>query len=314
MQDDGWYPQTGLVVGPDGSFYGTTYGGGANGYGTVFKMTLVAAPTVAGFSPAARLPGTSVTITGTNLANATSVTFGGVAATGIFSDSATQVVAIVPSGAVTGPVAVTTAGGTATSASSFTVAALLHTFAARLVMLSAPVDDSGLTPDQQFDQTGVTLAVWDPDSNAYVVSPVLPADTIRPGQGYWARFASSTDLLGVGSMVAVSESSSVSLVTGWNMIGVPRPNTVSVADLTLSYAGQSYTFAAAAEAGLIVNSLFTYQAGDTTYESMTGSTATLQPYYGYWLYAYHRCTLVFSGEADPRASLKKGRKASVARH
>ena len=294
MQDDGWYPQTGLVVGPDGSFYGTTYGGGANGYGTVFKMTLVAAPTVAGFSPAARLPGTSVTITGTNLANATSVTFGGVAATG--------------------PVAVTTAGGTATSASSFTVAALLHTFAARLVMLSAPVDDSGLTPDQQFDQTGVTLAVWDPDSNAYVVSPVLPADTIRPGQGYWARFASSTDLLGVGSMVAVSESSSVSLVTGWNMIGVPRPNTVSVADLTLSYAGQSYTFAAAAEAGLIVNSLFTYQAGDTTYESMTGSTATLQPYYGYWLYAYHPCTLVFPGEADPRASLKKGRKASVARH
>ncbi len=36
---DGFYPFTGLVQATDGNFYGTTYGGGANGYGTVFEIT-----------------------------------------------------------------------------------------------------------------------------------------------------------------------------------------------------------------------------------------------------------------------------------
>jgi len=36
---DGEYPQAGLVQGSDGNFYGTTQEGGANKYGTVFKIT-----------------------------------------------------------------------------------------------------------------------------------------------------------------------------------------------------------------------------------------------------------------------------------
>jgi uncharacterized repeat protein (TIGR03803 family) len=37
---DGDYPQSALVLGSDGNFYGTTLGGGAYGVGTAFKMTL----------------------------------------------------------------------------------------------------------------------------------------------------------------------------------------------------------------------------------------------------------------------------------
>jgi uncharacterized repeat protein (TIGR03803 family) len=36
---DGSTPTSGLVQGTDGDFYGTTYDGGVNGYGTVFKIT-----------------------------------------------------------------------------------------------------------------------------------------------------------------------------------------------------------------------------------------------------------------------------------
>ncbi|MFY9980818.1 MAG: choice-of-anchor tandem repeat GloVer-containing protein [Candidatus Sulfotelmatobacter sp.] len=37
---DGLQPSAGLVQGSDGNFYGTTYGGGANGTGTIFEITL----------------------------------------------------------------------------------------------------------------------------------------------------------------------------------------------------------------------------------------------------------------------------------
>jgi uncharacterized repeat protein (TIGR03803 family) len=36
---DGSYPSAGVVQASDGNFYGTTEGGGANGYGTVFRVT-----------------------------------------------------------------------------------------------------------------------------------------------------------------------------------------------------------------------------------------------------------------------------------
>jgi hypothetical protein len=54
----------------------------------------------------------------TGLTQTTKVTFGGVAATN-FTKSATQVTATVPTGAVTGKIGITTAGGTATSATVF---------------------------------------------------------------------------------------------------------------------------------------------------------------------------------------------------
>ena len=42
---DGQEPMAGLVLASNGNFYGTTYGGGANGFGTVFKITAAGALT-----------------------------------------------------------------------------------------------------------------------------------------------------------------------------------------------------------------------------------------------------------------------------
>jgi uncharacterized protein (TIGR03437 family) len=61
-----------------------------------------------------------VTITGQNLSGATKVAFDGTPAT-IVSDTATQIVAKVPSGAATGRITVTTPVGAATSHAGFTV-------------------------------------------------------------------------------------------------------------------------------------------------------------------------------------------------
>jgi uncharacterized repeat protein (TIGR03803 family) len=42
--NDGANPYAGLVQGNDGYFYGTTYGGGTNGYGTVFRLSAIVPP------------------------------------------------------------------------------------------------------------------------------------------------------------------------------------------------------------------------------------------------------------------------------
>src|SRR6266511_962048 len=77
-------------------------------------------PTINSFSPSSGPVGTSVTINGTNLTGATWVKFNGMMAT-ITSNTATQIVTEVPTGATTGPITAKTTGGTATSPTSFTV-------------------------------------------------------------------------------------------------------------------------------------------------------------------------------------------------
>src|SRR3989442_15802978 len=72
------------------------------------------------FAPTSGGVGAVVTITGSALTGATEVRFGGASAT-FTADSATQLTAVVPAAATTGPISVTTPGGTVTSASSFTV-------------------------------------------------------------------------------------------------------------------------------------------------------------------------------------------------
>ena len=80
-------------------------------------------PDVFGFSPGAGGPaGTLVTIAGQNFTDATSVTVGGVPATGVTVVSDYQITFRVPAGAVAGHVAVIAPGGTGTSTQVFTPA------------------------------------------------------------------------------------------------------------------------------------------------------------------------------------------------
>ena len=82
-----------------------------------FRVT----PQITSFDPSSGPVGTVVTITGTGLTQTSKVTFGGVKATSFSVVADTEVTATVPTNAVTGKIVVTTAGGSATSATSFTV-------------------------------------------------------------------------------------------------------------------------------------------------------------------------------------------------
>ncbi len=84
------------------------------------KQEFKVLPVILSFKPGSGPVGTQVTISGTGLTGATSVTFGGVKASFTVS-SGTQVTATVPTGAKTGKIKITTPGGTATSSGTFTV-------------------------------------------------------------------------------------------------------------------------------------------------------------------------------------------------
>jgi len=82
---------------------------------------VTAVPKISSFSPTSGAAGTAVTITGSNFTGATAVKFNGVAS--VFTvNSSSQITATVPAmPGSTGPITVTTPGGTATSSTGFTV-------------------------------------------------------------------------------------------------------------------------------------------------------------------------------------------------
>jgi hypothetical protein len=94
------------------------------GNGSIGVYLNAATPTLTSFSPASSPIGSSVTLTGTNLAGTTQVTFNGWPAASFTVNSATSVTAVVPAGATSGRISVTTLPGmSATSATSFTIPA-----------------------------------------------------------------------------------------------------------------------------------------------------------------------------------------------
>jgi hypothetical protein len=145
-------------------------------------MADAAAPTITSFSPTSGPIGTSVLVKGTALTTPTAVTIDGTAAT-FTGSTATQLTAKVPATG-TGVISITTAGGTANSAGSFTV-----TPSAALSPVSGhpnaevTVTGAGFTPyssvDVYFDTTDEALAV---SNGLGVVSIQIPVPTAsQPG-------------------------------------------------------------------------------------------------------------------------------------
>ncbi|MBF9142347.1 IPT/TIG domain-containing protein [Hymenobacter properus] len=91
---------------------------------TNFTITPAAVgPTITSFTPTGGLPGTVVTVLGSNFTGATAVAFNGTAAASFTVVSATQLTATVAAGTTTGTITITTPLGTATSAMPFIVGA-----------------------------------------------------------------------------------------------------------------------------------------------------------------------------------------------
>ena len=130
-------------------------------------------PSIDGFQPSRGAPGTIVTITGQAFTGATAVRVGTVLAANISVTGSTQITAAVPPTALSGPLSVTTASGTGTSASSFTVVR-----APTITSVSPPRGPIGSTVTLTGSGLGTATAV---DFNGTPVSgiTVLSATSVR---------------------------------------------------------------------------------------------------------------------------------------
>lgn len=115
----GIFPFGGLVQATSGTFYGTTAGDGFSD-GTIYSLDMSLGPFVSFVMPSGKI-GQRAQILGQGLAGTTSVTFNGIPAASFAVVSDTYMTAVVPTGATTGPVIVTTLSGALTSNVSFRV-------------------------------------------------------------------------------------------------------------------------------------------------------------------------------------------------
>lgn len=169
---------------------------------------------------------------------------------------------------------------------------VLHTYPAGLQLFSAPEDYSNVPLAQTLGTPSPRLAVWLPGLLQYILTPAAPADALRSGQGYWARFPQDTPLLDTGTPARTDQAFGIPLQRGWNMIGDPFAGAVPLSAVrVLDGAGNSLTLAQANPAGLVFPTLYAFPAGSTAYQAVDASGGSLAPYQGYWVYALRACTL-----------------------
>lgn len=107
-------PSAPLLQHTNGSFYGTAFRGGQNKQGSIYSLDMGLGPFAALVRYSGRI-GQPVQILGQGFTGSTAVTINGTAATSFKIVSDTYMTAVIPAGATTGPVVVTTPTGTLTS-------------------------------------------------------------------------------------------------------------------------------------------------------------------------------------------------------
>ena len=117
----GKFPSGALMQHTKGLLWGTAEQGGANGLGTVFALDMGLGPFITFVQPTGKV-GQTAQILGQGFKGTTSVTFNGVPATSFVVGTDTYLRAVIPSGATTGPVVVSTSKGTLASNVNFVVA------------------------------------------------------------------------------------------------------------------------------------------------------------------------------------------------
>ncbi|MCR5889414.1 IPT/TIG domain-containing protein [Hymenobacter sp. J193] len=245
-----------------------------------------AAPTLTALTPATGPWGGTVVLTGTNFTGATAVRFNQTTTTQHTVSSATKITVTVPEGATTGKVSVITPGGTATSATNFTIieAATITAFSPASTTIGSTVTITGTnftgTTAVKFNNTAATTFTV---NSATKITAKVPtgATTGKISVTTPAGTVASTGNILIAPPLAVSSFSPASgpagtvvVLTGTSFTGATavKFNTTAAPSFTVNSATQiTATVPAGASTGKI--SVTTSQGTATSAGSFTVTTA-----------------------------------------
>ena len=121
---------------------------------------------------------------------------------------------------------------------------------------------------------------------------------LRLGQGYWVRFPNAASLHLAGTALA-AQTYSIPLQAGWNQIGDPFTVSVALSGATV-LKSDGTTEGALPASALVSPTLFSYDTTANAYVTVPAASGTLDPYSGYWIYAFQAVTLsVANSQAPP---------------
>jgi uncharacterized repeat protein (TIGR03803 family) len=189
----------GLLEATNGSLYGTTRNGGSAGDGTVFRLPVDLGPFVETL-PASGKAGDSIRILGYFTGQPTGVAFNGTAAA-FTVVSGTEISTVVPAGATTGTVEVTTPGGTLLSNATFSVTPTPSYNGTELTIPSLEIGDGTYTNVVVKPSSIVSVQMGTPGSSVDTYEPANNQLTL-PLVSY-AGTTYTNVVITVGSLVSV---------------------------------------------------------------------------------------------------------------
>jgi hypothetical protein len=156
-------------------------------------------PTITSFAPPVGRTGTNVVIRGQNLTNATAVQFGLLNAASFTTPSSTQIVAVVPGGAVNGPITVFTPAGSVMTPSNFVILPTITSFTPNAGAPGATVTITGANLNEGSGANGTPVVQFNGVASPTVSSVTFNQLTAVVPNGATTGFISVTTTNGTAT-------------------------------------------------------------------------------------------------------------------
>jgi kumamolisin len=173
--------------------------------GTLYNNLIASVPAVTSFSPTSGSVGSTVNIAGSGFAATNAVRFNGTATPSFVINSNTSLTALVPSGATSGTISITTPAGSTTSATSFTVVVTPAPTITSFTPANAPIGTSVIITGNNF--TGTTSVTINGVATTFVVNSNTQITATVPSGG-------TTGLISVTTLGGTATSGTTVLVPG----------------------------------------------------------------------------------------------------